>query len=322
MKTVQYPKKANQGFTLIEMIGVLAVIAILASLLLPKVFQAISDAKVNNAAVSIDTIRTATTDHYARFGSLLTSNNVAFSVPAANFDTVLLGEGIIDKPFVVRIGDGTNSVNNTRVQAVASAAAAVAGVGAGYSFDGTSTANQIPTGLTIIVGGSSKGDLLWEQNETRSKRELAEHIGPAVFGWFRWCGDDPELASWMVDDGDGMTLGGPDGPAAAEEVDLVICVETAREVEGEMKVQKTGIGAGTHGIALLGDRLRPRIVGGETSRSANSLVLLLQFLIEEFLGRGVVVDAFEGQQGQKALLKGAEATFDFAFGLRAWSHEM
>jgi len=126
----------------------------------------------------------------------------------------------------------------------------------------------------------------------------------------------------MMDDGDGMTLGGPDGPTAAEEVDLLICVEAAREVEGEMKVQKAGIWAGTHGNALLGDRLGPGFVGGETGRAANSLVLLLQFVIEEFLGTGVVVDVLEGQQGQKTLLKGAETTFDFAFGLRTWSDEM
>ncbi len=37
--------KTKSGFTLIEMIGVLAVIAILATLLVPRVFDAVAEAK-------------------------------------------------------------------------------------------------------------------------------------------------------------------------------------------------------------------------------------------------------------------------------------
>src|SRR5437867_12732923 len=43
------------AFTLIEMIRVLAVIAILAALLIRKVFNAINDARINNACVSLNT---------------------------------------------------------------------------------------------------------------------------------------------------------------------------------------------------------------------------------------------------------------------------
>jgi len=45
-------------------------------------------------------------------------------------------------------------------------------------------------------------------------------------------------------------------------------------------------------------------------------------VVEEFLGGSVVVDALECQQGQKALLEGAEPTLDLAFGLGTRSHEM
>src|SRR5215470_16307586 len=48
MKTQIQPTPRSRGFTLIEMIGVLAVIAILAALLVPKIFEAINNARVNN----------------------------------------------------------------------------------------------------------------------------------------------------------------------------------------------------------------------------------------------------------------------------------
>ena len=64
VNSIKTNRAASHGFTLIEMIGVLAVIAILAAMLLPKVFSAINDSRVNNAAVSVETIKTSATDHY------------------------------------------------------------------------------------------------------------------------------------------------------------------------------------------------------------------------------------------------------------------
>src|SRR6266704_1896316 len=82
MKISLNQKSARKGFTLIEMIGVLAVIAILASLLIPKIFNAINNARVNNAIVSYNTVKTAVADHYAKYGGLdKTTNGTA--MPAA-----------------------------------------------------------------------------------------------------------------------------------------------------------------------------------------------------------------------------------------------
>ncbi len=75
-------KQYIQGFTLIEMIGVLAVIAILASMLIPKIFEAINSARVNNAAVSYNAMKTAVMDHYGKYGSILVSNTIPFVVPS------------------------------------------------------------------------------------------------------------------------------------------------------------------------------------------------------------------------------------------------
>ncbi|HXJ72477.1 MAG TPA: prepilin-type N-terminal cleavage/methylation domain-containing protein, partial [Candidatus Dormibacteraeota bacterium] len=112
MKIQVRPSKHTRGFTLIEMIGVLAVIAILAALLVPKIFEAINNARVNNAAVSYNTAKTALADHYAKFGTMLSSNGtpiVAGVGESTNFDKVLVAEAFMDKPFIVKIGDGTGN---------------------------------------------------------------------------------------------------------------------------------------------------------------------------------------------------------------------
>src|SRR5436309_10136114 len=103
-------KQALKGFTLIEMIGVLAVIAILASLLIPKIYEAINNARISNTTLSYNSIKTALADHYAKYGALLSSNGtpiVVTDVGATNFDHTLISEGFADKPFNVKIGSGS-----------------------------------------------------------------------------------------------------------------------------------------------------------------------------------------------------------------------
>src|SRR5580700_8552874 len=103
-------ESTETAFTLIEMIGVLAVIAILAALLIPKVFDAISNARVNNAAVSLETMRTAITDHYGKYGLLNTigGTNPINTFPYPNYDVAMMTEGLLDKPFAVKIGTGAS----------------------------------------------------------------------------------------------------------------------------------------------------------------------------------------------------------------------
>jgi prepilin-type N-terminal cleavage/methylation domain-containing protein len=109
--TLAERQRLTGGFTLIEMIGVLAVIAILAALLIPKVTSAISDARINSTVGSYQTVQTAAAGHYAKYGAFNVTNNstigngsVYTAIPLTNFDTVLIAEGFLDQPFGVKVG--------------------------------------------------------------------------------------------------------------------------------------------------------------------------------------------------------------------------
>jgi prepilin-type N-terminal cleavage/methylation domain-containing protein len=154
--------QAKRAFTLIEMIGVLAVIAILAALLIPKIFEAINNARVNNAAVSYNTIKTALADHYAKHGSLISSNGTVFSPGtgvATNFDHVLLTEGFLDKAFQVKIGDGTGNRVEVNTPLAGNIAASAANTAYDLAGSGSST-NDAAGGAVVeaIITGVTELD--------------------------------------------------------------------------------------------------------------------------------------------------------------------
>lgn len=57
-------KRHEKGFTLIEMIGVLAVIAVLGALTAPKIFDAINDARIDTLVSDINTARSTVVEFY------------------------------------------------------------------------------------------------------------------------------------------------------------------------------------------------------------------------------------------------------------------
>ena len=71
----------TRGFTLVEMIGVLAIIAILIALILPKIFALIASSNARSLAAAIRTYETATANYYADIGTVYPLN--AAGVPAA-----------------------------------------------------------------------------------------------------------------------------------------------------------------------------------------------------------------------------------------------
>jgi len=157
----------NKGFTLIEMIGVLAVIAILAAVLIPKVFEAINNSRINNAAMACNAVKTGIADHYAKYGSIAcdgtTATPTVLTVPVAgynNFDGILLREQLIDKLFATRLGDGTSgTVAGTRIVLLPPPAAAggtvtaatVPAAAADAYFDLSGSGTNTISGSTVAV---------------------------------------------------------------------------------------------------------------------------------------------------------------------------
>ena len=147
---LQFANKRKAGaFTLIEMIGVLAVIAILAALLIPKVFNAINDARVNSAIVGAQTVKTAVIQTYANNGRFDATNNVPipnFTVPYVGYDTnVLMVQGLLDKPFSTSAG--TNSF--IQVRGCQPAGTAPDGVSSAYALQGNPNVNDA-TGTYVV----------------------------------------------------------------------------------------------------------------------------------------------------------------------------
>ncbi|MEZ5325098.1 MAG: prepilin-type N-terminal cleavage/methylation domain-containing protein [Verrucomicrobiales bacterium] len=160
----------TKGFTLVEMIGVLAVIAILTAMLIPKVFETINRARVSSAASAVNTVKTAVANHYSKHGGfadssgvVLTPATIAASTDAANFDTtVLLPDGMLEKRFSVKIGDQLNT-NLVRVRLIETAADAdaITETSANYDMDGVDGDVDTNDGALVcecVITGVSASD--------------------------------------------------------------------------------------------------------------------------------------------------------------------
>jgi len=94
-------QRGTAGFTLVEMIGVLAIIALLAGMLVPRIMQAIRDARVNSTAVSLNTLRAAVAQY-------MTKNNTLGTAGTSDYDSDLVEDGDLDKEFETKIGSAAD----------------------------------------------------------------------------------------------------------------------------------------------------------------------------------------------------------------------
>ena len=112
MKTKINPhvKQKAAAFTLIEIIGVVAVIAILAAVLTPRVVSVIARGKVSATAQSLGSLKSATTDYLTKNGSLPTRDGTGTTngaVATGRFDADLVTGGFTEKLFACSIGTQT-----------------------------------------------------------------------------------------------------------------------------------------------------------------------------------------------------------------------
>lgn len=151
MRLNRLPRRRSRlGFTLVEMIGVLAVIGILAGMLIPRVLSAIAAARVNGTAVGVNAVKNAAMLYIGKYGKFGGTNGTPLTLgtaTATNWDTyVLMYEGLLEKPLGTPIG--TNGF--VQVVAALSPTSATTGTNSAYNLDGNS-AQPNDAGLGTVV---------------------------------------------------------------------------------------------------------------------------------------------------------------------------
>jgi type II secretory pathway pseudopilin PulG len=166
--------RRSLGFSLVEMIGVLAIIAILAVVIVPRVFSTIASSRVTNAIGSVNSVKSAVNEFAGRYGAVPVTN------ANSRVDDLLLNAGYLESRFSLKIGTppanpivagatwtytngawaaagGSNQNTQTRVICLTSTNAAP-GTGANYQLDGT---NNLPVGsrvVSVVIPGVTATD--------------------------------------------------------------------------------------------------------------------------------------------------------------------
>ena len=112
-------------------------------------------------------------------------------------------------------------------------------------------------------------------------------------------GDRPELSERVMNQGDGGSCGGSDGPASTQKVDLLVGVDPAFQMESQMEVQQGDRWTGTREGALFCQSLLPGRVRAEAGGAANGGVLALNLPVEHDLCGGIAADFFIGRMATR-----------------------
>ena len=169
-------QRTGGGFTLIEIIGVVAVIAILAAVLTPRVVSVIARGKVNATAQSIGSLKTATADYVAKNGSIPTRDGTGAlntALATGRFDADLVTGGFTEKLFSCSVGTQTfdNSALTGRIH-VRSLSGASAGTvtaptatvgGTNFDLDRSTSSADFTSGQMVVsafIPGVSVSDAI------------------------------------------------------------------------------------------------------------------------------------------------------------------
>ncbi len=167
--------RLSPGFSLVEMIGVLAIIAILAVVIVPKVFSTIASSRVTSAVGSTNSMKTAVTEFAGKYGT------IPLTVAATRIDDLLVTAGILDTRYLVKIGTqpgavalaggtwsnatgawvatgGVSQATQSRIISLTSAPAAVPGTGTNYMLDGVTALPAAARVVSAVVTGVTLND--------------------------------------------------------------------------------------------------------------------------------------------------------------------
>lgn len=164
----------SHGFTLIEMIGVLAVVAVLAALVLPKAMDVIAESRVNALAASCKAYETAVTKYYGDIGSLLplnatgsptaettgdsaTATSMAARLTLSRSDSLVTANGLWPKfrgPYLEKFDSATPPALGTTMYIPVTAAVnydtAVTATNLGWDLKGDDGNSDLPTGANVV----------------------------------------------------------------------------------------------------------------------------------------------------------------------------
>lgn len=120
-------KKAQQGFTLIELMIVVAIIGILAAVAIPAYQDYTIKAKVGNALTSVDALKTAVGVCAQEAGGILTncstgSNGVPAFTPTKEMASATVAAGVITATLATGIGTGVDGLAITFTPTVGASA--------------------------------------------------------------------------------------------------------------------------------------------------------------------------------------------------------
>jgi prepilin-type N-terminal cleavage/methylation domain-containing protein len=168
--------RLSPGFSLVEMIGVLAIIAILAVVIVPKVFSTIASSRVTSAVGSTNSMKTAVTEFAGKYGT------IPLTVAATRIDDLLVTAGILDTRYLVKIGTqpgvvplaggtwsnatgawvatgGVSQATQSRIISLTSAPAAVPGAaGTNYMLDGVTALPAAARVVSAVITGVTLND--------------------------------------------------------------------------------------------------------------------------------------------------------------------
>ena len=180
-------RAAAGGFTLIEMIGVLAIIALLAAAVAPRVFEVIADSRGTRMATEVRAIETGVTRYYGDTGTIqdlnrTTGNPELDAAPGTDYQETLTSRVALDAtpgtagawrrfngPYLEKFIPGAPAVGTSQVLFVADAApsataAAAASTNLAFNLDGDATTTNDTPGdgpeavVVLQVTGADQAD--------------------------------------------------------------------------------------------------------------------------------------------------------------------